>query len=121
MHNLKVVVLLIGALLTLSACSATKPPATSDRDVGIESLKHRASEGSAQSQYELAGAYLFGQGVPKDAAEAVRWLRKSAAQGYKEAFRGLGYCYYNGEGVEKNPTDAFAWWRKAAQKEVRCE
>ena len=40
-----------------------------------------AERGDANSQFLLGGRYFNGDGVPQDAAEAVRWYRLAAAQG----------------------------------------
>lgn len=49
----------------------------------------RATEGSAEFQYELALQYLNGQAVAKDLSAAKEWLRKAAGQGHKPAQRQL--------------------------------
>ena len=56
--------------------------------------KDRAEQGDADAQNKLAGAFLYGHGVRRDEAEAVRWWRKAADQGYAEARFSLGSAYY---------------------------
>ncbi|MDR1485938.1 MAG: hypothetical protein LBT09_14095 [Planctomycetaceae bacterium] len=51
----------------------------------VESLKVEAEKGNAEAQFKLGVCYLDGEGVKKDYAEAVKWLRKVAEQGYAEA------------------------------------
>ncbi len=41
----------------------------------------KAEMGDALSQTSLGFKYLYGEGVPKDAAEAMKWFRKAAEQG----------------------------------------
>ncbi|MBM3794707.1 MAG: sel1 repeat family protein [Acidobacteria bacterium] len=41
-------------------------------------------------------AYAKGEGVPKDAAQAVFWYRKAADQGNANAQFNLGLMSYNG-------------------------
>ena len=53
--------------------------------------------------------YDDGEGVPKDAAEAVKLWRKAADQGIAEAQYNLGFMYYNGVGVPKDAAEAYAW------------
>lgn len=44
----------------------------------LAELRRKAEAGDAKAQYNLGICYTFGQGVPKDAAEAVKWFRKAA-------------------------------------------
>jgi len=60
--------------------------------------------------------YANGEGVPKDASQAVTWYRKAAEQGYASAQFSLGFMYANGEGVPKNASQAVTWYRKAAEQ-----
>src|ERR1700730_13146340 len=55
-----------------------------------EAAKARAEQGDANAQFTLGKMYANGQGMGRDYAEAVRWLRKSAGQGDAEAQYGLG-------------------------------
>ena len=60
--------------------------------------------------------YAEGQGVAKDDAQAVIWLRKSAEQGDAEAQTMLGAMYGAGLGVIKDEAQAVTWFRKAAEQ-----
>jgi hypothetical protein len=44
--------------------------------------------------------YANGEGVPRDDADAVRWLRKAADQGYAAAQSNLGAMYAERRGVQ---------------------
>lgn len=55
----------------------------------VESQMRRATNGSAQAQYDLGLRYLSGDGVDKDEAKGREWLEKSAQGGNKEAARKL--------------------------------
>ena len=57
--------------------------------------------------------YANGEGVPQDAAEAVRWYRLSADQGNASAQTNLGLSYSNGEGVLKDSVLAHMWFNIA--------
>ncbi|MDX1251456.1 MAG: sel1 repeat family protein [Gammaproteobacteria bacterium] len=59
--------------------------------------------------------YLLGRGVPKDAAEAVKWYRKAAEQGITAARINLGNMYADGRGVPKDEVQALNWYRAAAE------
>ena len=58
--------------------------------------------------------YDNGEGVAKNAYEAVKWYRKSAEQGNASAQYNLGLCYEFGSGVGKDTSEAVMWYRKAA-------
>ena len=60
------------------------------------------AQGNASAQFNLGLMYANGDGVPKDAAEAVKWYRKAADQGNAHAQFILGVMYANGEGVPKD-------------------
>lgn len=82
----------------------------------ISTLVHGAEAGNAKAQFELAEAYFEGNGIPKDMAKGIDWLRKSASQGYAGAQVTLGYLYQNGVQVAKDPHEAAKWYRKAARQ-----
>jgi len=60
--------------------------------------------------------YHSGEGIPKNDAEAVRWLRKAADQGNDTAQNNLGAAYLEGQGIAKDETEAVKWFRKAAEQ-----
>ena len=58
--------------------------------------------------------YEHGEGIPKNAVEAVRWYRMAVDQGYTAAQVNLGRAYDYGEGVPKDAVEAVRWYRMAA-------
>ena len=58
--------------------------------------------------------YRKGQGVPQDAAAAVKWFRLAADRGDVEAQYNLGIMYSNGEGVPQDYVVAHKWFTLAA-------
>jgi TPR repeat protein len=99
----------------------------------FEETKAQAEKGDVTAEYLLFVYYQSGKCVPKDEAEAKRWLNrvvpitvkdqnKTLFAGLKlEAEKGdiiaeiaLSWAYENGTGVEKNPTEAIKWLKKAA-------
>lgn len=60
--------------------------------------------------------YANGNGVSKNATEAVKWYRKAAEQGYAPAQSNLGVMYTKGEGVPKDSAEAVKWYRRAAEQ-----
>jgi len=82
----------------------------------VAATRAQAQRGNAKAQFDLGVMYAFGQGVPQNAAEAVRWYRKAAEQGYAKAQYNLGVCCDFGRGLAKDHTEAAAWYRKAAEQ-----
>jgi hypothetical protein len=82
----------------------------------LAETKKRAEAGSAKAQNELGDMYNFGEGVPRDDMEAVRWLRKAADQGHADAQNHLGLMCKIGMGVPKDIAEALRWYRKAAEQ-----
>ena len=58
--------------------------------------------------------YAKGDGVPKDNAQALIWLRKAADTGHDVALFNLGLTYATG--VPPDFVQASVWYRKAADK-----
>lgn len=103
---------LLALLLVLPLAGQAVPPKR--EKPYILSLRARARRGQAQAQFELGVCYRFGQGVPQDEAEAVKWYLKAAEQGHDKAQYNLGVCYDAGTGVAKDPAEAARWYRRAA-------
>lgn len=51
----------------------------------VENTRHLAAQGDAGAQFRLGLMYDYGQGVPQNHANAVRWYRAAAEQGYAGA------------------------------------
>lgn len=88
----------------------------------IANLLQKAQAGDPKAQFDLASAYMAGNGVAVSPTQGMEWLRKSAEQGYASAQATLGYFYEKGglrsvPGFEQpNPHEAAKWFRKAAQQ-----
>jgi hypothetical protein len=76
-----------------------------------------AAQGNASAQYNLGFLYEFGQGTPKNLAEAVKWYRRSAKLGNPAAQKALGLLYDIGQGVELDHAEAVRWYREAANQD----
>jgi uncharacterized protein len=72
-----------------------------------------AEQNNAKAQYSLGSLYARGNGVSKDDAEAVKWIRKSAEQAYAMAQYAMGCAYCNGAGVPKDFVQSYKWFRIA--------
>lgn len=75
-----------------------------------------AALGDSTAEEALGSIYRNGLGMPKNSAEALKWLRKAAEQGYDVAQVQIGWMYANGEGVPKDDRTAAEWYRKAADQ-----
>ena len=96
-----------GLLVSLCACSPAQD---------VEALRPATEQGDAEAQYSFALMYRDGEGVPQDAAEAVRWYRRAADQGHARAQHDLALMYLEGEGVPRDDTEAARWFRLAADQ-----
>ena len=82
----------------------------------FQSLLSLAQGGDAESQFKSGNAYYFGEGVPQDYKEAVKWYTKAAEQGHAAGEYNLGNHYCNGEGVPQDYKQAIKWFTKAAEQ-----
>lgn len=73
-----------------------------------------AEEGKPDAQFMLGFLYAEGRGVPKDAAEAVKWYRRSAETGAAYAQHNLALMYAKGEGVPRDLVEAYMWCELAS-------
>ena len=67
----------------------------------------------------LATAYLNGQGVAADHAEAAAWFRRAAERGSALADYNLGMQYANGDGVPRDTAAALIWLDAAVARANR--
>jgi len=72
----------------------------------VKWFRKAAEQGFARAQYSLGLCYYDGEGVTKDAAEAVKWFRKAAETGLRSGQYNLGVCYRTGEGVARDSAEA---------------
>jgi len=82
----------------------------------VEELRSRAEQGDASAQSYLGMKYDYGQGVPQDYAEAVKWYRLAAEQGDAFAQFNLALMYDLGEGVPQDYARAHKWFNLAASR-----
>ena len=77
----------------------------------LDSLKVAAEQGDAEAQFSLGVMYDFGEGVPQNDTEAVRWYRMAAEQGAAAQFN-LGSCMTSAKAFPKTiprRCDGIAW------------
>src|SRR5260370_35326247 len=110
------VIALAAALLNQPGCLALAQSTTqaSAKQKVIADLKEMANAGDVKSQVQLGLDYLTGNGVSKDDAEAVKWLRKAADQDNPLGERYLAEMYFKGRDVPADNAEAAKWLRLAA-------
>ena len=62
----------------------------------FQGMRRAASIGVRMAQYDLGSAYLNGEGVERDEAEAAKWFRKAAMQGCRVSQLALGVIALGG-------------------------
>ncbi|MGH9394723.1 MAG: tetratricopeptide repeat protein [Terriglobales bacterium] len=76
-------------------------------------VRAAAERGDPAAALAMAHAYLTGQGVARDVAQAVQWLDRAAAAGSADAMQDLGLLLSEGRGRPADLDAAFAWWQKS--------
>ncbi len=97
-----VLLVFLSNFVSVPSASGAEPP-------NLAETRRLAEQGDAKAQFNLAGIYYTANGVPKDLAQAVEWLRKAAEQGnaaqYNLSLR-----------VPQDAAQAVEWVRKAAEQ-----
>ena len=87
-----------------------------DYATALSEWKPLADHGSAVAQTTLGTMYHFGEGVPQDDREAVKWFTLAARQGVAYGQNALGVMYDNGLGVIKDYGQAVKWYFRSADQ-----
>src|SRR5579872_5134067 len=117
--NHKFASIIFAAVLVL-LCGQSLRAQTADqlaKKKAIADLKEIAYAGDINAQIQLGVIYLTGDGVAKDDAEAVKWLRKAADQDNPLAERYLAEMYFKGRGVTADHTEAARLLQMAAAQD----
>jgi len=105
-------------LIRVAAVCFISLASASAQNQNLAVTRHKAETGDSIAQFDLARAYITGEGVAKDSAQGLRWLRKSADQGYFGAEYALGIMYQTGaEGLPKDQHQAAKWFVKSARQQ----
>jgi uncharacterized protein len=75
-----------------------------------------AEHGLPAAQLRLGRMLLEGQGVSKNATEALYWFTRAADQLDADAMNMVGRCHENGWGTDLNPSTAVHWYRRSADR-----
>ena len=140
--NKKLIVLLLAAVLLLSACgsgAATAPadasapaaaqeaasgPASGQENAGsteedpLAEMKQKAEAGDTQAMKDLAWRYWGHEGVEKDMDQCAAWYEKAIEAGDTEAMTTLAWLCWGNEGMEKDMEKSVALYEKAVEAGV---
>ena len=115
----KATIIATSLLIVVGAC-------TKAEEQGQASAKEQgqASAEELQTWFERGRTYAQGEGVERDATEAMRWYRKAAEQGHAEAQFRLGEAYNQCHGRYASSdghnryynAEVMLWYRKAAEQ-----
>ncbi len=103
---------------TQDETSSASQPASSIVGHTREDLLGAATEGNAESQFELAWLYTNGLDGEQSYPEAAKWLAAAAKQNHPNAQYYLGLYYYFGHGLEQSYPDAARWLEAASKQGV---
>ncbi len=82
----------------------------------VKNWRQLAESGDGEAEAALAGLYVQGLGVKRDAAMAARWYRRAAERGHGVAQMNLGDMLARGLGVKRDPVRAYVWLELAARQ-----
>ena len=85
-----------------------------DYETALKKFLPLVEQGHARAQFNLAGMFAEGLGVPQDFQEAFRWAHLAAEQGLAIAQGKLGALYYIGEDVAQDYQEAAKWFHLSA-------
>lgn len=84
----------------------------------VATMKKKAEQGDAASQYSLADCYAFEEhGMPHDQARAIYWYQKAAAQGHAFSMFVLGNAQLVGEDLGLSQQQAIEYLQKAGEQD----
>ena len=72
-----------------------------------------AEAGNLDAQFQLGYMHDFGEGVPENDAEAVKWWQRAAEQGHRHSQLILGMKYRTGAGIPHDYEQARHWLLRA--------
>jgi TPR repeat protein len=79
-------------------------------------FKLAANNANVDAQITIAFMYLNGDGIEKDAVQAIEWFKLAAKTNNQVAEYALGYIYFSGGTVAINYEEAFKWFKLAADR-----
>ena len=119
MRTILMIVLFVAIAVSVSAQDFNRGVdayRSGDYATAMNEWRPLAEQGNMVAQYALGVMYDLGEGVSKDAKQAVKWYSLAAEQGYALAQYALGVIYERGAGVTLEPKEAVKWYRRAAEQ-----
>ncbi len=114
------VLALLGALLTLTACSRDQDPfgrfMAGDYQASFKSFLRRADNGDSAAINFVGIHYYLGLGVERDFNVAAQWFERAARAANADAQRNLGVLYMRGWGVPRDNVTAYGWLFQASSQ-----
>lgn len=101
-------------LARLYALGFTRERGEVAQERAVALARQAAAAGEPLAMRVLAGAYLGGDGVEADPAQALRWRRRCAEAGDSFCMMFLGQDLMKGERVERDVHGGLEWLRRAA-------
>ena len=96
--------------------AVARPDARSGDSQDPGQLLAAAARGDPKAQLRIGLMYLVGDGVDRDADEAVTWLQRAAEQGDASAQFNLAALYWEGIRVSGNIEEALRLFRRLAEQ-----
>jgi TPR repeat protein len=87
-----------------------------DQAAAFKEFMRAAQANDPKAQLQVGYQYEFGEGVPENFSEAVRWYTLAARQGDPVAEKNLGNMYEEGKGVQENWIQAATLYRLSAEQ-----
>lgn len=103
------------ALMDMTENERAQALAGSPQEVALLLLE-AAESGHAEAQLLAGQIHLDGQGVPRNAAEALRWFGLAAQSGHAMAMNMVGRCCEHGWGTATDKALAARWYAAAADR-----
>jgi TPR repeat protein len=100
----------IAISVLLAGCVTTPPPRN------LRDIIQKAENGDVKAQAEIGYSYQYGDGISRDAKEALKWNLKAANQGNAMAQHNVAVMYDEGTDIPQNKTEAVKWYQKAADQ-----
>jgi TPR repeat protein len=112
-----------GPAAAVAAAPKPAPPpkpsgivAVTDDDDPTKVFLRKATQGSAQDQFQAGEWYETGKNVPRNDSIALKWYKRAAEQGLAEAQYKVGMMYRWGKGTKKSSYAAAHWIQAAAEQ-----
>lgn len=114
------VLVLLGVLLILAACSNDRDPLgrfmAGDYQSSFKSFLQRADSGDSAAINFVGIHYYLGLGVERDFNVAAQWFERAARAANADAQRNLGVLYMRGWGVPRDNVTAYGWLFQATSQ-----